>query len=81
MAHSSQPPDADDVRFGHDIDEILTRANPNAERVGCPPRETLVGLARRELPLGDPGYGHLLKCSPCYREFRALQQGLPSQGA
>lgn len=81
MAHPSQPPDDDDVRFGHDIDEILTRANPNAERVGCPPRETLVGMARRELPLGDPGYEHLLKCSPCYREFRALQQDLSSQGA
>jgi hypothetical protein len=42
--------------------------------VGCPPREMLVSLSRRELPIGDPAYEHLSKCSPCYQEFRALQQ-------
>jgi hypothetical protein len=60
-------------RAADDIDEILSRANPNPDRVGCPPRETLVGLARRAQPIGDPAYEHLVKCSPCYREFRALQ--------
>lgn len=81
MAQPSQPPDDDDVRFGDDIDEVLSRANPNPDRIGCPPRETLVGLARRVQPLGDPAYEHLVKCSPCYREFRALQESLPSQSA
>jgi hypothetical protein len=33
-----------------------------------------VSLSRRELPIGDPAYDHLSKCSPCYQEFRALQQ-------
>ena len=74
MAQRSQPPDDDAVRGGDDIDEILSRANPNPERVGCPPRDTLIGLARRVQPLGDPAYEHLVKCSPCYREFRALQE-------
>jgi hypothetical protein len=74
MAQPGQPPDDGDVRFGDDIDEVLSRANPNQERVGCPPRDTLIGLARRAQPLGDPAYEHLVKCSPCYREFRALQE-------
>jgi len=74
MAQRSQPPDDDAVRGGDDIDEVLSRANPNPERIGCPPRDTLIGLARRAQPLGDPAYEHLVKCSPCYREFRALQE-------
>jgi hypothetical protein len=81
MAHAGQPPDDDEVRVGDDIDEVLSRANPNPERVRCPPRETLIGLARRVQPLGDPAYEHLVKCSPCYREFRALQENAPPQSA
>lgn len=74
MAQPSQAPDDGGVRSGDDIDEVLSRANPNPERIGCPPRETLSGLARRAQPIGDPAYEHLVKCSPCYREFRALQE-------
>jgi hypothetical protein len=33
-----------------------------------------VSLSRRERKIGDPAYDHLFKCSPCYQEFRALQQ-------
>ncbi|WP_410971883.1 hypothetical protein, partial [Salmonella sp. SAL4445] len=33
-----------------------------------------MSLSRRELPIGDPAYDHLSKCSPCYQEVRALQQ-------
>ena len=29
MAHSPQGSDADDLRSGDDIDEVLSRANPN----------------------------------------------------
>ena len=43
MAQAGQPPDDDEVRVGDDIDEVLSRANPNPERIGCPPRETLIG--------------------------------------
>lgn len=74
MAQRSQPPDDDAVRGRDDIDEVLSRANPNPERIGCPPRDTLIRLARRAQPLGDPAYEHLVKCSPCYREFRAMQE-------
>ena len=73
MAQRSQPPDDDAVRGGDDIDEVLSRANPNPERIGCPPRDALIGLARRAQPIGDPAYEHLVKCSPCYCEFRKFQ--------
>ena len=59
--------------IGDEFDEVLGRANPNPERIGCPPHETLVELARRSRPIGDPAYQHLLKCSPCYVEVRRLQ--------
>jgi hypothetical protein len=78
MAEPGQPAD-DEVRSGDDIDEVLSRANPNPDRIGCPPRETLIALAARALALGDPAYEHLSKCSPCYREFRALQEGRVSR--
>jgi hypothetical protein len=79
MAHPGQAPDPDNIRNRDDIDEVLSQANPNPDRVGCPPRETLASLARRSEPLGDPAYEHLLKCSPCYREFRALQGAFARQ--
>ena len=81
MANQAQP-DSSDLSSKDDIDEILGRANPNPERVGCPPRDVLIALARRARPIGDPAYEHLVKCSPCYLEFRALQQtGMSSSHA
>ncbi|WP_291984261.1 hypothetical protein [Luteitalea sp.] len=80
MAQRPPSPDAD--VFGDDLDEVLGRANPNPNRIGCPPRDTLVELARRTRPMDDPAYQHLLKCSPCYREVRALQtQAAPARRA
>ncbi len=73
MAQPGQPPGDDDVGVEDNVDQVLSRANPNPARIGCPPRETLIELARRARPLGDPGYEHLANCSPCYREFKALQ--------
>jgi hypothetical protein len=75
MAEPGQLPSDGETRAADDIDEVLSRANPNPNGIGCPPRETLVALARRTLPIEDPAYGHLVQCSPCYREFRALQTG------
>lgn len=77
MSNTPQSADNDDLQFQHDIDEVFSRANPNPDRIGCPPRETLVRLARRQQPIGDPAYEHLAKCSPCYREFRELQEAAP----
>lgn len=73
MANQIPPPDGEPVQFGDELDEVLSLANPNPERVGCPGAEVLADLAARRRPIGDPGYEHLLECSPCYREFRVLQ--------
>ena len=58
----------------NEVDLLLGGANPNPTREGCPPREALVSLARRQVPVGDPVGEHVSKCSPCYREMRAIQQ-------
>jgi len=56
-----------------EIDRVLAHANPNPKRVGCLSSDALASLASRRQPLNAPGYEHLLECSECYREFRALQ--------
>ena len=76
MPKTPQSAKGNDDQFQRDIDEVFSRANPNPDRVGCPPRETLARLAQRQQPIADPAYEHLAKCSPCFREFRALQEGL-----
>lgn len=75
MANTAQAPGNDDAQTQSEIDEVFGTANPNPGRVGCPTVEELKDLAQRRLPLGAPGYEHLTKCSPCYREFRAIQAG------
>lgn len=62
-----------------EVDRMLAHANPNPGRVGCLPHEVLASLAERRQPLNAPGYEHLLECSECYREFRALQDDEPSE--
>ena len=74
MGQRGEPTDDDVAQCGRDVDEVLSRANPNPERVGCLTHATLVELVMRAKPLGDPGYAHLLTCSPCYRRFQSLQQ-------
>ena len=58
----------------NEVDLLLGAANPNPTREGCPPRETLIALARRQVAIGDPLWEHLSNCSPCFREMRAIQQ-------
>jgi hypothetical protein len=74
MTNDGQRPDPSGFQIENEMDLLYGRAHPNPTREGCPPPEQLVSLSRRELPIGDPAYDHLSKCSPCYREFRALQQ-------
>jgi hypothetical protein len=57
-----------------EIDELFARANANPARTGCPPRDVLLALARKQRPIGDAAYEHLAKCSPCYLEMRQTQQ-------
>jgi hypothetical protein len=74
MANERQHPDPSGFTAENEIDLVLGNANPNPARVGCPPRDVLIAVARRERPADDPVHHHLIKCSPCYREMRALQQ-------
>ena len=62
-----------------EIDDVFGRGNPNPDRIGCPPRDVLVALARRERPIGDRAYDHLSQCSPCYLEVRALKEAADLQ--
>lgn len=73
MARWNPPPDLAAFGFGEPLDEALRVANPNPTRQGCPSRAILVALSRRERPIGDRAYEHLLDCSPCYSEVRDLQ--------
>lgn len=75
MANTPPVPGNDDAQTQSEIDEVFGTANANPGRVGCPSVEELKDLAQRRLPIGAPGYEHLTKCSPCYREFRAIQSG------
>src|SRR5262245_42458463 len=62
------------LAYPTEADEVFGRAYPNPDRVGCPAREVLISLARRERPIGDPAYDHIKECSPCYLEGRAIQE-------
>ena len=54
-------------------------AYPNPERVGCPDKEVLRGLATKELPIGHPARLHIAQCSPCFQEFRQLERTAKKQ--
>jgi hypothetical protein len=74
MANERHPPDATGFTAENEIDEVLGYANPNPERAGCPSRDVLVAASKREVPADHSVHRHLIKCSPCYRELRGLQQ-------
>jgi len=81
MTNDGQKPGHPTFRVEDEIDRLFARANPNPTREGCPPREVLAGLARRQRSLDDPGYEHLTKCSPCFIEFCAVRDGDLAQAA
>ena len=70
LLHESNAAD----QFADLLDLVFERANPNPEREDCPTSLVLRQLAIRELPIGHPGYRHLSRCSPCYRQLRAFQR-------
>jgi hypothetical protein len=58
---------------------VLSKDFPNPDRVGCPNRDVLKGLASRKLSLAEaePWMDHLGKCSPCfldYTDFRRVEK-------
>jgi hypothetical protein len=73
MTDSGQRSDAK-FEIEDELDYLFANASPNPNREGCPSREGLIELSRREKPIGHPDYLHIVRCSPCFREFRAIQQ-------
>ncbi len=73
MPNSGQPPNQK-FEAQDELDYLFANASPNPNREGCPSRDELVRLSRLETPMGDAAYAHIVRCSPCFREMRALQQ-------
>jgi hypothetical protein len=80
MSSQRQDHGSPKLKWQDEIDEVFGRANPNPTREGCPPREELIALSRRERPLSEPGWVHLTKCSPCYLEVRELHEQHKTEG-
>jgi hypothetical protein len=57
------------------LDTIYSSAEPNSDRVGCPPREALRELAVRRRPLSDPLWDHVMECAPCRVDVREMGRG------
>jgi methionine-rich copper-binding protein CopC len=55
-----------------EIREAIRRNHPNPERIGCPGTDTLRRMAAAAAPPSDPGYSHVMECSPCYEELMGL---------
>ena len=55
---------------------ILRTGFPNAERTGCPPRQTLQALARKVISdtKSRNVVDHLTCCSPCFAEYERLRR-------
>ena len=73
MPNSGQPPNQK-FEAQDELDYLFANASPNPNREGCPSRDELVRVSRLEAPMGDAAYTHIVRCSPCFREMRALQQ-------
>ena len=58
------------------LGRVLSKDFPNPDRVGCPNRDVLKGLASRKLSLAEaePWMDHLGKCSPCFRDYTDLRR-------
>ncbi len=73
MPNSGQPQNQK-FEAQDELDYLFANASPNPNREGCPSRDELVRVSRLETPMGDAAYAHIVRCSPCFREMRALQQ-------
>jgi len=56
------------------IDTVLAHGAPNPDRIGCCSEAELIEFANRRRPIDDPGFKHIMNCSPCYRRLRTLQR-------
>lgn len=54
------------------LDEVLAKVDANPERDDCPSEDVLRALALRERSIHDAAWEHVLSCSPCSQQVRAL---------
>lgn len=66
---------ADEKRILNALGRGLLREFPNPERMGCPGADILKRITSQEMPLSDAEkwLDHLTSCSPCYADFKRLQ--------
>ena len=76
---NDEPRSEPEFLFEDEFDYLFANTSPNPNREGCPGRDALAALSRRDMPIGDPGYLHIVRCSPCFREFRVMQQERKAQ--
>ena len=62
------------------MDRLLAEIHPNPEPVGRPGVLFVWTAAMRQVPDVHPVFSHLTDCSPCYREYRGIQQTESSFG-
>jgi hypothetical protein len=69
-------PQNDDRMFLRNSAEVLRSDFPNPDRVGCPDRSVLEGIAYRKTPLKEiaPWLKHLSICSECFRDVSRLRR-------
>jgi len=65
----------DEKRILDALGRGLLKEFPNPDRAGCPGTEVLKRIASQKMPLAEAEkwLDHLTSCSPCYRDFSALQ--------
>jgi hypothetical protein len=72
----------DAERFARDLREAALNNYPNPNRIDCPGTGALKKLAdstTRKLMVDPVWRGHILKCSPCYRELMEYRKQSRSQ--
>lgn len=57
------------------FETIVHRDFPNPQRLGCPGRDSLVGLAEcRTDAQSALALAHIRRCAPCFDELRKLRR-------
>ena len=74
-ADASSSSHGENVFLNRSVD-VLTSGFPNPDRVGCPDRRVLEGIASRKLGLQEitPWLKHFSACSDCFQEVNELRR-------
>jgi hypothetical protein len=64
---------AEPIGDDNPIEAILLTAFPNPERVGCPSSDVIKAMANQQTGRDNPAWSHKWKCSPCFRDFKAVR--------